>query len=199
MAYKGSGTLPYNRRRKQRDVSCGSQCESLSAASEFLQQEMFSMKKLMLRALIPVLMVQGLFLASPTAAHAEDMTCPPPTPVTIDIKPGNSQNRIKLSSAGVLAVAVLTTDDFDATQFAPTMAHLNDANTAMAESCSGAAAQRWSLDDENGDGRLDLVFFFNIQDLTLTTSSTAATLMAHGAYGSTELHIEGTDSVQVVP
>ncbi len=157
------------------------------------------MNKLMLRTLVAALMLQGLYLANPTAADAEDMTCPPPTPVTIDIKPGNAQNRIKLSSTGVLAVAVLTTNDFDATQFAPAMAHLNDANSAMANTCSGAAAQRWSLDDENGDGRLDLVFFFNIQDLTLTTNSTAATLMAHGTYGSTELHIEGTDAVQVVP
>lgn len=127
------------------------------------------------------------------------MTCPPPTPVTIDIKPGNSQNRVKLSPQGTLAVAVLTTQDFDASQFTPEMAHLNDANTAMTESCTGASAQRWSLDDENGDGQLDLVFFFKIQDLNLTLSSTAATLMAHGSYGGTEMHIEGTDLVQVVP
>jgi len=127
------------------------------------------------------------------------MTCPLPTPVTIDIKPGNSQNRVKLSSYGTLAVAVVTTQDFDASQFTPEMTHLNDANTAMAESCTGASAQRWSLDDENGDGRLDLVFFFKIQATNLTLSSKAATFMAHGSYGGTEMHIEGTDSVQVVP
>ena len=62
-----------------------------------------------------------------------------------------------------------------------------------------AAAQRWSLDDENGDGRLDLVFFFKTQDLNLTVNSTAATLMAHGTYNGTMTHIEGTDSVYVVP
>jgi hypothetical protein len=69
----------------------------------------------------------------------------------------------------------------------------------MANSCSGASAQHWSLDDENGDGQLDLVFFFNIQDLSLTLDSTAATLMAHGIYNGTEVHIEGTDTVKVVP
>ncbi len=157
------------------------------------------MKKLLPRALTAALVLQALFLARPLAAHADTMTCPPPVPVTIDIKPGNAQNKIRLSSSGLLAVAVLTTDSFDATQFAPQMAHLNDANSAMADSCSGASAVRWSWDDENGDGRIDLVFFFKIQDLNFTTSTTAGTLMAHGSYGGADTHIEGTDSVQVVP
>ena len=156
------------------------------------------MKKLMFRILMTALTLQALFLGTPSIVQAQEMTCPPPTPVLIDIKPGNSQNKVKLSSQGVLAVAVLTTQGFDASQFAPEMAHLNDANTAMAESCTGASALRWSLDDENGDGRLDLVFFFKVQDLNLTLSSTAATLMAHGSYGGTAMHIEGTDSVHVV-
>ena len=72
------------------------------------------------------------------------------------------------------------------------------ASTPMEESCAGASALRWSLDDENGDGRLDLVFFFDIQDLNLTLSSTSARLMAHGSYAGTDMHIEGMDSVQVV-
>ena len=156
------------------------------------------MKKITLRMLVAVLAIPIFFLGAPASVHAEPMTCPPPKLVTIDIKPGNSQNRVKLSSKGTLAVAVLTTQDFDASQFIPEMAHLNDANSAMADSCAGASAQRWSLDDENGDGRLDLVFFFSIQDLNLTLNSTAATLMAHGLYGGTDMHIEGTDMVSVV-
>ena len=122
----------------------------------------------MFKTLIVVMTLQVLYLGTPSIARAEEMTCPPPTPVTIDIKPGNSQNGVKLSSQGVLAVAVLTTQnpDFDASQFTPEMAHLNDANTAMAESCTGASAQRWSLDDENGDGRLDLVFFLKYKSST---------------------------------
>ena len=157
------------------------------------------MKKLLFRVVVAILTIQILLPGSPSTVRAEGMTCPPPAPVTIDIKPGNAQNKVKLSSQGVLAVAVLTTHDFDASQFAPEMAHLNDANTAMDAACTGASAQRWSLDDENGDGRLDLVFFFKTQDLNLTVNSTAATLMAHGSYNGGELHIEGTDSVRVVP
>lgn len=157
------------------------------------------MKKLMFRTLVVGLVLQVLLFDNLSPVRADEPSCPPPTDVTIDIKPGNSQNKIKLSSRGVLAVAVLSTQDFDASQFTPEMAHLSDSSIAMTESCAGAEAQRWSLDDENGDGQLDLVFFFRIRDLNLTLDSTAATLMGHGSYGSTTMHIVGTDSVQVVP
>ncbi len=155
------------------------------------------MQKQIARALIAALVLPLSFFGTASVVHADSMTCPPPTPVSVDVKPGNAQNRIKLSSAGEVAVAVLTTSDFDASQFTPAMAHLSDA--ASTDCCTGASAVRWTLEDENADGRPDLVFFFNIQDLTLTPSSTAATLMAHGTYGSAEVHIAGSDSVQVVP
>ncbi len=157
------------------------------------------MKKPLLGIAISVLLLQVSLFASPLVAHADDMTCPTPVPVTIDIKPGNSKNTVKLSSNGTLAVAVLSTASFDATQFTPEMAHLNDANTPMADTCSGASAVRWEWGDENGDGKLDLVFFFNIQDLNFTLSTTAATLMAHGTYEGATIHIQGTDTVNVVP
>src|SRR6266540_906253 len=147
------------------------------------------MKKLIFGTLITTLVLQVLLFDNLSAVRADETSCPPPTYVTIDIKPGNSQNRIKLSSRGVLAVAVLSTQDFDASQFTPEMAHLRDSSIAVTESCTGAVAQHWSLDDENGDGILDLVFFFKIQDLNLGLNSTAATLMAHGSYTSTETHI----------
>lgn len=157
------------------------------------------MKKLWFRTLIATIVLQVLFFGNLSVVRADEMTCPPPTYITIDIKPGNTQNKIKLSSQGILAVAVLTTQVFDASQFTPEMAHLSDASIAMTDGCTGAMAQRWSLDDENGDGKLDLVFFFKIQDLNLTLNSTAATLMAHGSYNSVAIHIVGTDSVKVVP
>ncbi len=157
------------------------------------------MKNPLYKSLIAVLVLSCVVVGRPLVAHADTMTCPTPVPVTIDVKPGNSQNTVKLSSHGTLAVAVLSTPDFDASQFTPEMAHLNDANTPMADSCSGASAVRWTWEDENGDGRADLVFFFNIQDLNFTLSTTAATLMAHGSYAGATIHIEGTDMVHVVP
>ena len=131
--------------------------------------------------------------------HAQDMSCTDHIPVVIDIKPGSNTNPINLSSNGLLPVAVLTAPDFDASQFMPEMAHLNDANTPMDQGCSGAAALRWVRYDVNKDGKSDLVFYFQIQDLNLTASSTAAMLMAHGSYGGATIHIMGSDIVSVVP
>lgn len=151
---------------------------------------------------IPViaLLLSTLSFPAFSPAHADEMTCPEHTPVTIDIKPGSYPNRITLASLGLVPVAVLTTADFDANQFSPEMAHLTDAANAMTNGCAGATAVRWTRGDVNGDGLRDLVFFFNSQDLDLTPSSTAATLMAHGIYGSLgTLHIMGTDSVKVKP
>lgn len=144
---------------------------------------------------IALLVLPLLFLARPSAARAEEMTCPTPLPVVVDVKPADAVNQIKLSSRGVLPVAVLSTADFDASMFMPMMAHLNDAMAPM--DCSGAAAVRWSYSDVNGDGLVDLVFFFRVQDLTLTSSTTEVMLMSHGMYGGAEVHIMGTDAVIV--
>ncbi len=157
------------------------------------------MKKLILRTLVAVLALPIWFLTNTTAVRADEMTCPEPRPVTIDIKPDDASNKINLSARGLLPVAVLTTPEFNASQFTPEMAHLSDAATAMTTGCAGAEAVRWNYTDVNNDGQLDLVFFFRIQDLNLTASSTAATLMAHGSYASTVVHIMGTDSVLVKP
>lgn len=149
---------------------------------------------------VSVLLLIGILpFFSWTSARAEEMTCPTHTSVNIDIRPGGYPNSIKLSSNGLVSVAVLTTQDFDASHFMPEMAHLSDSNTAMSQMCAGALAIRWKLDDVNQDGRLDLVFFFNTPDLDVDVNSTAATFMAHGSYGSTVMHIIGTDSVQIIP
>ena len=147
------------------------------------------------RNILPVFLVlQALFLASPSAARAQEMTCPTPLPVSIDVKPVDTANKINLSSKGVLPVAVLSRPDFDASQFMPVMAHLQDAVAPM--DCSGAAAVRRAYSDVNGDGLVDLVFFFRVQDLSFTSSTTEVMLMAHNAEGS---HIMGTDAVIVKP
>lgn len=155
------------------------------------------MKKVLQRTLVALLVLQALYLASPSSVQAQEMTCPDHTTVLIDIKPGETPNRINLSSRGVVPVAVLTTDSFDASLFTPDMAHLGDSGMEM--SCADAKEIRWNYDDVNGDGQLDLVLFFRTRDLHLTSSSTEAMLMAHGMYGSTEIHIMGLDTVRVKP
>ena len=155
------------------------------------------MQKLIVRTVVTVLTIQLLFLVNPSSAYAQEEDCHP-TAVSIDVRPGDAANRINLSAKGLLPVAVLTTEGFDASLFAPEMAHLSDAS--LERHCAGAAAARWNHDDVNDDGRLDLVFFFPIKELNLTLSSTEVRLMAHGPYDSNVsdiMHIEGTDSIVV--
>jgi len=85
----------------------------------------------------------------------------------IDIKPGNEQNNINLKSNGVVPVAVLTTDQFDAAAIDPATAQF-----------AGAAPKHWSLEDVDSDGDDDVMFHFRTQELDLDVDSTEATLTA---------------------
>ncbi len=106
---------------------------------------------------IAFLVLPLLFLARPSAARAQEMTCPTPLEVVVDVKPADAVNHDQaVLPGGLLPVAVLSTQDFDASLFVPMMAHLSDATAPM--DCSGAAAVRWSYSDVNGDGRVDLAF-----------------------------------------
>ncbi|MHC4326167.1 MAG: hypothetical protein ACYSUX_18000 [Planctomycetota bacterium] len=87
--------------------------------------------------------------------------------VQIDIKPGSDENNINLGSRGVVPVAVLTTDDFDAATVNPATAQF-----------AGAAPVHWSLEDVDGDGDEDVIFHFRTQELDLDADSTVAILTA---------------------
>lgn len=105
--------------------------------------------------------------------------------VDIDIKPGSDPNSINLKSKGVVPVAVLTTDDFDASAADP-------ATVVFA----GASPVRWTAEDVDSDGDLDMLFHFKMQDLNLTGASTEATLTGKTTDGTP---IKGTDTVNIVP
>ncbi len=125
--------------------------------------------------------------------------------VTIDIKPGGNPNNINLNSKGVVPVAVLTTDDFDASNVNP--------NTVL---FAGAEPERWTLCDVDDDGDDDLLFHFKTQKLLksednpdgLDENSTTATLTAKlistmKSTTTTETAdgevIQGTDEVCIKP
>lgn len=105
--------------------------------------------------------------------------------VEIDIKPGSDPNSINLGSKGVVPVAVLTTDDFDASTVDPTTVEF-----------AGASLVRWTMEDVDSDGDMDLLFHFKTQELELDKDSTEATLTGE-TYGGNP--IEGTDTVNIVP
>ncbi|MBC8351900.1 MAG: VCBS repeat-containing protein [Planctomycetes bacterium] len=75
-------------------------------------------------------------------------------PVDVDVKPGNSQNKVNAKSQGFIPVAIYTTSAFDAADV--------DASTVR---LSGIEADHFSLEDVDGDGDLDLILHFAVQDL----------------------------------
>jgi Tol biopolymer transport system component len=109
----------------------------------------------------------------------------PVIPVDIDIKPGSFPNSINLKSKGVVPVAVLTTADFDASTIDPQTVEF-----------AGASPVRWTMEDVDGDGDLDMLFHFKTQELNLTADSTEATLTGETYAG---VSIQGTDTVNIVP
>lgn len=110
---------------------------------------------------------------------------PPIIEVDIDIKPGSDPNSINLKSKGVVPVAVLTTEDFDAS-------NINPATVLFAS----ASPLRWNMEDVDGDGDLDMIFHFNTQELNLDENSTEACLTGQTTDGQS---IHGCDSVNIVP
>ncbi|MEJ2696853.1 MAG: hypothetical protein P8013_09410 [Candidatus Sulfobium sp.] len=128
-----------------------------------------------------------------------DIVTQPYTPelgAVIDIKPGSDVNRINLKSRGVVPVAVLTTDDFNATDIDP-----------QSVIFAGAYAVRWQIEDVDGDGDDDILFHFRTQDLniddfttaglTVSVPGSAAAVLTGGTFEG--IPFSGSDSVDIVP
>lgn len=105
--------------------------------------------------------------------------------VSIDIKPGSDPNSINLDSQGVVPVAILTTDDFDASTVDPVTVVF-----------AGAMPLRWTVEDVDGDGDLDMLFLFKTRELELTSADTQAYLIGATTDGTPIL---GEDTVNIVP
>ena len=73
--------------------------------------------------------------------------------VEIDVKPGSDPNPINPGSKGLVPVAILSSEDFDATTVDPTTVKLAGAGVAVRGKGKAMAHQ----EDVNGDGLTDLV------------------------------------------
>ena len=104
--------------------------------------------------------------------------------VEIDIKPDSDPNSINLNSKGVVPVAVISTDDFDANDVDPDTV-----------SFAGASPVRWTMEDVDDDGDMDLLFHFKTQELEIDEDSTEATLTGETHGGNP---VQGTDTVNIV-
>lgn len=120
-----------------------------------------------------------------------DPAGPQPIQVLIDIKPGSSANAINLGSGGVTPVAILSSASFDASRVDPLSVSLASAPARL----KGKGTAQASLEDVNGDGRLDLVIHVDTSAFSLTNESNIAHL--EGSLFTGE-NIEGSDVITVV-
>jgi hypothetical protein len=106
-------------------------------------------------------------------------------PIEIDIKPGSDPAPINPKSQGVIPVAILTTDTFDATT-------VNASTVRFGKTGTEAAIVRSALEDVDGDGDTDLLLDFNTQDTGIQCGDTSASLTGETADGQS---IQGSDAI----
>ncbi|GAA4732758.1 hypothetical protein GCM10023328_10050 [Modestobacter marinus] len=85
-----------------------------------------------------------------------------PVAPAVDIKPGSADNPINLRSRGVIPVALLSADGFEATAVDYRTLCFGDAEAPAERDC-GESHGRGHVEDANSDGRPDLVLHFNTQ------------------------------------
>lgn len=118
----------------------------------------------------------------------DTIECDETIEVTIDIKPKTSPNDINPKSQGVIPVAILTTNTFDATTV--------DSRTVLFGATGTEAAPAQSaLEDVDGDGDIDILLHFNTQDTGIKCENTDASLTGETFYGDA---IEGLDTIKIV-
>jgi len=115
-----------------------------------------------------------------------------PVEVLIDIKPGSDPNSFNNDGHGVLPVAILTTDSFDAATVDPFSVSLNGAAVRV----KGKSGNAGSLEDVDNDGDLDLVIQIEDVDGTYQAGDTLATLTGVTVDG---FDIVGQDTICIVP
>jgi len=122
----------------------------------------------------------------------------PDTEIVIDIKPGNNQNNINLKSKGVVPVAILSTDDFDATSIPADTIFLAGSGVAKRGKGNKFLA---SEEDVDGDGLLDLVVKVETENLDPGTfQDGGAFLRVHEtADPDSPVLYEGWDEINIVP
>ncbi len=109
--------------------------------------------------------------------------------IDIDVKPGNSRNVMNPRSRGVVPVAMLGSEGFEAAEIDPT-------TLAFGPGDAAASQRSGHLDDTNGDGYLDLVVHFPVSDAQIAPGDREVCLRGETRAG---IRFEGCDSLTPVP
>jgi hypothetical protein len=124
------------------------------------------------------------------AAHEFGDITITPIPSAIDIKPGTSQNKIKVSSQGVIPVAILSNGTFSAP------AELDPMTLTFGRTGNESSLSHYGVEDVNGDGLLDLIAHFHTELTGFQPGDTVGILKGLRTDGTLFV---GTDSVQITP
>jgi len=113
--------------------------------------------------------------------------------VLIDIKPGSSINAVNLGSNGLLPVAILSSDAFDARTVDPLSVTLAGAGVRL----TPQGAPMAGFEDVNNDGLGDMVVHVRVDQLQLQLTAGETELALEGAtFAGVGIH--GTDMIRVV-
>ena len=116
----------------------------------------------------------------------------PPLEIGVDIMPGSDTSPVNPKSRGVLAVAILGSEDFDVSGIDISMLELEGAEP-MARGQSGMIGL---FRDVNGDSSCDLILHFDIGELNIAPDATELTLFGVLEDGT---EFTGADSIRIVP
>ena len=119
-----------------------------------------------------------------------------PIEVEIDIKPGSDTNPINPKSKGLVPVAILTTDEFNAADVDPSTVKLAGASVATRGKTEKLMA---NLEDIDGDGDLDLMLHIDTQSegFVWENGEVILTGQTYEELGAKDL--QGSDYIVIVP
>jgi hypothetical protein len=145
-------------------------------------------------------LIFSLVFHSTIPIYLDSTGTPPPDPpinkvvVYIDIKPGSDPNPINQGSNGVIPVAILTTDTFDASTVDPGTVTIAGAKVAVRGKSDKTMAR---LEDVDGDGDNDLLLQVDTQSDGAANWVNGPVTLEGKTYGGED--IIGTDEVIIVP
>ncbi|MFH1884703.1 MAG: leucine-rich repeat domain-containing protein [Planctomycetota bacterium] len=114
--------------------------------------------------------------------------------VEIDIKPGSYPNTINLGSFGLVPVAILSSDGFDATTVDPDTVELAGSGVAVRGKGSKLMAHE---EDINGDNLVDLLVQVSTENLDPDSFQDGYAILTGSTYDGQA--IKGQDEITIVP